>query len=90
LNFKVIFLGGAKFEESKTMPVSWCNLCYTNENQEKYNNIIREVAERNNCIFIDIFDMIDGNDLSNDGLHYNSQGHKKIFELVKRSLINKN
>ena len=86
LNLKVFVMGGAKYIESKTTPVPWCNLCYTNDCYEKYNNVIKDIAKETDCIFINLFDVIEVEDLYIDGLHYNSSGHQKIFELVKEAL----
>lgn len=75
---------------------------YKNEYIKKYNNIIKSVCEENKIYpvrkqaelsngvyFIEIFDELIQSDYKNllaDGLHPNSQGHQKIFEMVRNFL----
>lgn len=82
----VMFIGGKNCDESKTMPVSWIDICYTNENTKRYNQVIREVCEKHKVIFIDNFGLLDNEDFE-DGLHPNANGHQKLFERVKDILI---
>ena len=84
---KIIFLGIAAVDESKTMPVSWDdNLFYKNEYIIKYNKILKSVCEENKVAFVEISNVLTSIDLE-DGLHPNSAGHQKIFEIVKEFLI---
>lgn len=78
----IIFMGFTNCDERKTMPVSWCSLIYENKNIKKYNDIIKNICEKNNILFIDTFGVLENNDFS-DGLHPNPSGHEKIFEYVK-------
>ncbi|MFA5358987.1 MAG: GDSL-type esterase/lipase family protein [Patescibacteria group bacterium] len=81
----IVFVGFNNCDESKTTPVSWCNLCYTNDFTQKYNGIIKNLCDKNAVNFIDIFGLLQNTDLE-DGLHPNAAGHKKIFAAVKDSL----
>lgn len=83
---KIIFIGVNNVDELKTMPVSWINLYYKNENIKKYNEIMESICERENVFFADIFGRLKKEDLY-DGLHPNAAGHQKIFEIVKDFLI---
>ena len=77
----IIFIGFNRADEFKTTPVSWKNIYYKNENIKKYNGIMKEVREKNNILFLDIFGLLNNDDLE-DGLHPNASGHKKIFTNV--------
>lgn len=78
----IFFMGFKNCDETKTMPVSWIDICYTNENLKKYNEIMRAVCEENGVLFSDIFGVLDINDFE-DGLHPNASGHEKIFVKVR-------
>lgn len=81
----IIFIGFKNCDESKTMPVSWHDIYYTNKDIETYNQIMKEVCEKNNVLFLDVFGILDNNDFE-DGLHPNASGHHKLFEKVKNFL----
>ncbi len=86
---KILFVGSAGFDESKVDPVPWEPECsYKNEYAEQYNEIAKEVCKENQVAFVDIFGL-DKKHLV-DGLHPNSEGHKKIFEVVKNALEKNN
>jgi len=89
---KIIFIGLSPVDEPKTNPMPWDdeNMFYTNERIEKYNNILKSVCEEKQVYFIDMFDefsKIDYKKLLEDGLHPNSEGHQKMFEIVKDFLV---
>ena len=81
----IIFMDLKNCDESKTMPVSWVDIYYTNENIAKYSEIMQEVCRNNNVLFLDIKPLND--DDFEDGLHPNAAGHKKIFIQLKDYLI---
>jgi len=78
---KIIFMDLKNCDESKTMPVSWIDIYYTNENIKKYSNIMKKVCEENNILFLDV-GLLNDDDFD-DGLHPNVTGHEKIFVKVK-------
>ena len=89
---KIIFIGLNSVDELKTNPMPWDdeNMFYTNEKIEKYNNIIKSICQENNIHFIDMFNefnKLNYKKLLEDGLHPNSEGHQKMFEIVKDFLI---
>jgi lysophospholipase L1-like esterase len=88
---KIFFLGITPVDEAKTQPVVWDKrVTYKNENIKKYDEIIKEVCNTERVAFIEIFDKfykIGYKRLLQDGLHPNSEGHEKIFEIVKDFLI---
>ena len=84
---KFIFIGLTAVDESKTIPAPFGRkLFYRNENIEKYNKIIKKFCEENDLPFIEMYDLLDKEDLE-DGLHPNSAGHEKIFQRVKDYLL---
>ena len=64
---------------------------YTNSEVREYNDILREVCSEKGAKFISIFEELtedkDWNRKLFDGLHPNSEGHKKIYEIVKKEII---
>ena len=88
---KIIFAGLTPVDEPKTTPIPWnADKSYKNEYIQQYNDIIRTACEENNLFFIEIFErlkILDYKNLFEDGLHPNSQGHQKIFEIIKEFLI---
>lgn len=81
----IIFMDLKNCDESKTMPVPWIDIYYTNANIEKYIQIIEDVCKQNKILFLDI-NPLDKEDFD-DGLHPNTQGHEKIFIQVRDFLI---
>ncbi len=87
---KIIFIGLTKVDESKTMPIPWNKIkFYDMDNVSKYNSVIRNFCQKNKLLFIDMLDLIQNEDLE-DGLHPNPNGHKKMFEKIKKFLIDNN
>lgn len=85
---KIVFIGLAKGSDYKTVPLprSITGKCYDKENIKIYNNIIKKTCKKKHIFFINIINKLNDKDFY-DGLHPNSQGHQKIFEIVKKSLI---
>lgn len=86
---EVCFLGLNPVDDLKM-----CKECIPLQNKriKRYNSIIKNVCRQNNVTFIDVFNVWFGMDykklLSNDGMHPNSVGHKKIFKmLISQNII---
>jgi len=90
---KIIFIGLFPVDDSKTMPIPWdAAKSYKNEYIKQYNEIIKSVCKKNKIHFIEIFEnfiKLNYQQLLEDGLHPNSEGHEKIFHVVKDFLIEK-
>lgn len=89
---KIIFLGNIPCDESKTTPTIWSeNEFFVNESLKKYNDVMKEVCNKEKIYFIDLFNKFRKINykklLLDDGLHLNSKGNKKIFEIVKNFLL---
>ena len=83
----IIFIDLKNCDEFKTMPVPWVDIYYTNENMEKYREIMKKVCQENSVLFMDVGLL--SNDDFDDGLHPNAAGHEKIFVNV-RDFLQKN
>jgi len=81
----IIFLDLKNCDESKTTPVSWVDIYYTNENIQKYSKIMEETCNEHGILFFNL-EPLDNKDFE-DGLHPNTEGHKKIFNQVKDFLV---
>jgi len=89
---KIVFVGLTSVIEAKTMPIpQFPNVFYSNKNVAEYDAVIKQVCKEKNILFLDLL-----NELSKfkqteiqfkDGLHLNSKGHEKAFDLVKAFLI---
>jgi len=88
---KIFFIGITPVDESRTQPAYFDkNVIYRNEYIIKYNEIIKEVCNVENIPFIELLDeffKLNYKNLLQDGVHPNSEGHKKIFEIVRDFLI---
>jgi lysophospholipase L1-like esterase len=64
---------------------------YTNSEVRRYDDIIREVSEEKDVKFVPVFEKLIQDDEWNeklfDGLHPETEGHRKIYELVKDEII---
>jgi len=81
----IIFMDLRNCDESNTMPVPWVDIYYTNQNIEKYREIMKDVCRENDILFLDIKPLDNGD--FDDGLHPNAAGHEKIFIQVRDFLI---
>ncbi len=88
---KIVFVGLTPIDETKVALIPWdTNKSYKNESIKKYDEIIKEVCQKNKILFIEIFDdwlNSDYKELLEDGAHPNSFGHQKLFETIRDFLI---
>ncbi len=84
----IIFTGLVLGDDSllQPFPGSSQGKSYTTERTIGYDKLIKEIAEKNNCKYIYLFDKLGFEDFS-DGLHPNESGHKKIFEVIIKNEI---
>lgn len=88
---KIMILGLQYCDESKTRPVAWADIHYTNERIKTFDSEAKKLAQEHDIPYIDIFEAFQnrleaGEDIYQDGLHPNNEGHKLIFELVRPAL----
>ncbi|MCK5466035.1 hypothetical protein KAI56_00865 [Candidatus Parcubacteria bacterium] len=88
---KTIFIGLTPVDKSKTSPIPWdTDKSYENKYISNYNNIIKSICREKQVYFINMFDEFNKTDykeLLEDGLHPNSKGHQKMFEIVRDFLV---
>ena len=93
VSLETVFVGLTPVDEQKTMPIPWStDKSYKNEYIEKYDEIIKSVCEEKQVHSIDMFgefNKLDYKKLLEDGLHPNSEGHQKMFEIVRNFLTKK-
>lgn len=91
ISSKIVFIGLNPIDESKVDPIPWAtDKSYKNKNIEKFNKIIKSACKENNVLFLDILEKFKQKNykkLLEDGAHPNTEGHKKIFEIVKSALV---
>jgi len=56
---------------------------FTRQRTEKYDQVIKEVAEKYHCRFIHLLNELATEDFQ-DGLHPNDLGHRKMFAVIKK------
>jgi len=82
---EVIVIGPTNIDEKVANP--WDeNIEYYNKDIKESNEIAKRLCNENNILFIEIFNILEKDDLE-DGLHPNSKGHEKMFEIIKDALI---
>ncbi len=79
---KIIFIGSSPVDDSRTNPVPWVKNCsYLQKYIIAYSNIAKSICKKNKIPFVNIIDELD-NDVLEDGVHPNSEGHEIIFKNV--------
>jgi lysophospholipase L1-like esterase len=87
---ELIFMGLPPVDQSRTLPFeeTW----FDPERVKLFDSTVKELCEKNNVLFLDIFGKLNDEkwpQMLLDGLHPNSQGYEKIYELIKEFLIEK-
>ena len=85
---EVLFIGLTPVDES--LRTNRKGETLSNKRIEEFNNAIKEICQKNDIPFLDMFQELSKSDfkkLLNDGLHPNPEGHQKMHELIKNFLI---
>lgn len=82
---KLFFVGLTRVEEAKTTPFDGQSH-FTNDRVARFDDIAESVCGEHGVLYIPMHDLIGLADLE-DGLHPNSQGHRKMFERVRDTLV---
>jgi lysophospholipase L1-like esterase len=81
------FLGLTPVDESKVDPIPWREThSYRNQSIQKYDNVVRCVVQRSSARYIPLFGRLKDHNWSDqlwEGVHPNTDGHERIFEIVK-------
>ncbi|MBI2592328.1 hypothetical protein HYW36_02510 [Candidatus Saccharibacteria bacterium] len=88
---KIMVIGLNPVDETRTTPVFWADVHYTNEGMKSNNNTLMEVCKKENIPYVSIFEDMEkrfkaGEEMFVDGLHPNNEGHELIFQLVQPAL----
>jgi lysophospholipase L1-like esterase len=83
---KIIFVGLTKVDEVSIPEIWGTENFYDNNIIAKYNSIIEKISAEHRLPFVNLLDLLEAKDLD-DGLHPNSEGHKKIFLRIKEFLL---
>ncbi len=87
----IVLVGNPACDETRTMPVSWGDYTYTNQEIERSEATIAMIASKHNLPYVPLFaafkaKLDSGADLLTDGLHPNDAGHQLIADLVGPTL----
>lgn len=91
LTHDVVFLTSFPVDETKSLPIVWNKkFFYKNQRIQDYNEILKSVCDELHVPVVDVFNKVFDEDYKNllaDGVHLNSVGHERIFEIVREFLI---
>lgn len=86
---KTVFIGLTIVDEKYSTPVSWeGTLHYLNVDIAEYDQVLRDYCKETDSFYIGMQGVIEEKDLA-DGVHPTSGGHKKMYEHIKKFLIDK-
>jgi acyl-CoA thioesterase-1 len=89
---RILFMGIAPCDESRTNPVPWNkDIYFSNARLKIFDEVLKKICEEETLSYLPIYEPIvqkldSGEDLYFDGLHPNDEGHQLIFELVQPEL----
>lgn len=87
---QIILVGLTPVDESKVKPMPWkLTHGYINERIAKFNNVIKEIAIKQNVTFLEIYEKFQVKEYKSllfDGLHPNDKGHELIYSIVLEEL----
>lgn len=84
----ILFLGFTPVDESKVNPIPWHPKCaYTIESAKAFDNTLKKICNENSVAYLEVAQSLSILNLE-DGIHPNTEGHKKIFNSVRNSLKN--
>lgn len=90
----ILFIGSTPVDEEKVDPIPWApDMSYKNKYIEIYKDKIKTLCFKRKIKYLDIYDTWIKSDYKKwleDGVHPNSKGHKKIFEKVRKFLLETN
>ena len=79
----ILILGLTRVIEELTTPILWNDdEMYFNNTIKKYDKALEEFCNTNNIEYIKMFDLLEDEDFSDDGIHPNEKGHEKIYKVI--------
>jgi lysophospholipase L1-like esterase len=87
---RVYLLGLYKADEERgfTIASETEEICFSNAATNKRDQIIFEFSQKSRSAYIHLFDLIDPNEDTADGLHLNQAGYTKAFSQLSPRLLN--
>lgn len=83
----VLFIGLTKVDELKVVPTFWNkHKSYFNERILKFDHLIEAICQKENMLYLKVYDVITTNDLL-DGLHPNNTGHQKLYNAISNKIL---
>ena len=83
----VMFIGLSRVDETKVKPLRFdTSKSYDNAKISAYDKKLKNLCLNNGVFYLSMFDLLDDADLL-DGIHPNSQGHKKYALRVEEAII---
>ncbi len=83
----IAFVGLNRVDETKTTGSAWGNSdFFCNKNIEKYDLILKSMCVEEKVTYIEVANALSLEDLE-DGLHPNTQGHKKMFRRILPEVV---
>lgn len=87
----VLYVSVYPIDETRTTPCSWRDIYYLADDARRCADISKKVASELNVPYVDMYDAFIKEGfkklLHTDGLHANSEGHQRIFEMIKAKLL---
>lgn len=87
----VLYVSVYPIDETKTTPCSWRDIYYLADDARRCADISKKVTIEMNIPYVDVYNAFIKEDfkklLHTDGLHVNSLGHQRIFEMIKIKLL---
>ena len=84
---QIVFLGLTPVDDAKVNPIPWApEKSYRNERVQKYNAMLRHFCEEEDLHFVELFESLTRENytaLLEDGVHPNTKGHEKLFDIVR-------
>jgi len=80
---KIVFIWLTNVNEKLVCPTSYWDFwfCYKNNRIQKFDKIIKNISENNNCTYIEMYNLLKNEDMP-DWLHPNNIWHKKMFNKI--------
>lgn len=87
---RILFVGLSPSDETRTTPVFWRDVSYTNERLQLFDDAMRAVCAKHQVAYVPIREAFlkrqSEKDILSDGLHPNDEGHELIYKLVSPAL----
>jgi acyl-CoA thioesterase I len=83
---KLLFVGLSPCDETRTTPVFWRDVSYTNERLKLFDQTMQAVCNKHGVAYVPVFEAFQKRqaeqDILNDGLHPDDEGHELIYKLI--------